>query len=485
MTNSRHLLIFRAYGLADLLALGCAWLLAAKVSGQLMEGFSLQAMLEMRFTLANAIGALLLMALWLILFRFQGLYFLPRHKGKFVQLRGIAIATGIGTILFAALALFFHIRLFSPLFFLVFWPTVVLFTLLFRHSMQQLLGRLHVGDNNRRNIVILGSKQSAWDYATHIGTDSTAAYQMLGFVDDIVLISDFPAQPLGGLGDFSSLLEAQVIDEIVVAMPIRACSAAIQEIIDQAHERGIAVRFPMSQIFSGMTRNDIWRVRMEGSLRSDGVFTHDLVVYSGHEVGMRYLVKRLFDLLVACFVVVLATPLMALAALAIFLSSGRPVIFVQDRYGYNGRVFRLYKFRTMVRNADALQEALRAQNERDGAAFKLSDDPRVTRVGRLLRKTSIDELPQLFNVIRGDMSLVGPRPLPLADYRRMTNSSHRRRLSVLPGITGPWQISGRDNISFEEWMQMDLDYIDNWRLRDDLKILLLTVPVVLLARGAK
>lgn len=485
MNHSRHLMIFRAYSIADLLALACAWLLAAKISGHVLAGFTLQDMLEMRFSLENAFGGLLLMGIWLALFRSQGLYFLPRSKGNFAAIRSIGIATGIGTILFAAAGLLFQISLFSPVFLVVFWPTAILFTLLFRQSMQRLLGRLHVGDHNRRNIVILGTNQTAWEYAQRIREDAEPAYQLVGFIDDIVVISDFQGQYLGQFREFSSLLDTHVIDEIVVAMPIRSCSTSIQEVIDQAHERGIAVRFPMSQIFSGMTRNEVWRVRMEASLRSDGHFTHDLLVYSGHEVGIRYLIKRLFDIGASAVVLALISPIIGLAALAIYATSGKPIFFVQDRYGYNGRVFKLYKLRTMVLDADSMQEELRARNERDGAAFKLSDDPRVTPLGRFLRKTSIDELPQLFNVILGDMSLVGPRPLPLADYRRMNKTYHRRRLSVLPGITGPWQISGRDSVSFEEWMQMDLDYIDDWRLSTDLKILLLTVPVVLFARGSK
>jgi exopolysaccharide biosynthesis polyprenyl glycosylphosphotransferase len=485
MNHSRHLMIFRAYSIADLPALACAWLLAAKISGYVLAGFTLQDMLEMRFSVVNAFGGLLLMGIWLALFRSQGLYFLPRSKSHFAAIRSIGIATGIGTILFAAAGLLFHITLFSPIFLVVFWPTVILFTLLFRQSMRRLLGRLHVGDHNRRNIVILGTNQTAWEYAQRIREDAEPAYQLVGFIDDIVVISDFKGQYLGQFREFSSLLDTHVIDEIVVAMPIRSCSSSIQEVIDQAHERGIAVRFPMSQIFSGMTRNEVWRVRMEASLRSDGNFTHDLLVYSGHEVGIRYLIKRLFDIGASAVVLTLISPIIGLAALAIYATSGKPIFFVQDRYGYNGRVFKLYKLRTMIVQADAMQEELRAQNERDGAAFKLSNDPRVTPLGRFLRKTSIDELPQLFNVILGDMSLVGPRPLPLADYRRMNKTYHRRRLSVLPGITGPWQISGRDSVSFEEWMQMDLDYIDDWRLSTDLKILLLTVPVVLFARGSK
>lgn len=485
MVQSRHFFIYRANSLADLAALGTALLLASKVSGSYLTGFSLRYMLEMRFSLVNVIGALLLVSLWLLIFRSQGLYAPRISADRFGELRAVALASGVATVLFAAMGLFFQISLFSPLFFAVFWPAVIVLTLLLRRGLQSLLGRLHLGDNNRRNIVIIGTNESAWAYAKRIRSATKPAYQLLGFIDDLVMISDSRDQHLGQLRDFSSLLETHVVDEVVVAMPIRSCSKAIQEVIDHAHERGIAVRFPMSQIFSGLTRNDVWRVRQEGSLGADGEFSNDLVVYSGHEMGGRYLVKRVFDILFASFVLLLASPIMLLATLAIYATSGRPAIFVQDRYGYNGRVFRLFKFRTMVLNADAMQEALRARNERDGAAFKMADDPRVTPVGRFLRKTSIDELPQLFNVIRGEMSMVGPRPLPLADYKRMDNTSHRRRLSVLPGITGPWQISGRDRISFEEWMQMDLEYIDNWRLSTDLKIIFLTVPVVLLARGSK
>ena len=485
MNTPKQLLYFRAFAISDLTALACAWLIGAKISGYLTEGFSLQAMLEMRFTLSNAFGAIMLMFLWLVLFRSHNLYSLPRSRFWRTRVLPVAIATGIGMIIFAAIGLFFNIRLFTPVFLLAFWPNVVVFTLLFRQSTQFLLGKLHLGDNNRRNIVILGTNKLAWEYAKRLNAGDSSSHHLLGFINDIVLISDVEITYLGPFDQFSLLLDQHVIDEIVIAMPLRYCSSAIEEIIDQAHERGIAVRFPMSQVFSGLTRNSVWRVRAENGLLSDGGFTHDLVAYSGHEIGIRYLIKRLFDLIVSMFAIIAVSPILAFTGLAIFATSGRPILFVQDRYGYNGRVFKLFKFRTMVKNADAMQDALREKNERDGAAFKLSNDPRVTPFGRFLRKASIDELPQLFNVFLGDMSLVGPRPLPLADYKRMSNSSHRRRLSVLPGITGPWQISGRDKISFEEWMQMDLDYIDDWRLLTDLKILLLTIPVVLLARGSK
>jgi exopolysaccharide biosynthesis polyprenyl glycosylphosphotransferase len=431
------------------------------------------------------IGATFLALIWIQVLRAQGLYKPLPATRKHIEARGIAVAGGVTTILHASIGHFFGIALFSPLFFLFFWSAIFVFDLLFRRMWAGFLGRLHLGDKNKKNIIIVGTNDSAWVYANQLKTDHSKSYNLLGFLDDVVVIAESRKEHLGLLNDFEELLNQYVVDEIVVAMPIRSCSSSIQKVIDYAHERGIAVRFPMLQIFSGITRNDIWRVRQEGTLGADGEFAHDLVVYSGHELGWRYFVKRSMDITVACVILALSSPLILFAAIGVFLGSGLPVIFVQDRYGYNGRIFKLYKFRTMNKNADAQQEKLRQKNQRDGAAFKMDNDPRVTKFGKLLRKTSIDELPQLINVIKGEMSIVGPRPLPLADYKRMNNSSHRRRLSVLPGITGPWQVSGRDHISFEEWMQMDLDYIDNWRLLTDIKIILMTVPTVLFARGSK
>ncbi len=486
MNASRSRFIYQANVIADLAALAFTWLYAAKVAGGYETGFSLRYMMEMRLSLANLVGAGLLALLWILIFRARGLY-APR-RAKFdlgLETLDIAITAGIGTVMFAALGLFLRITLFTPLFLAVFWGVVTVVEVVFRLGLHTLLSKLHLGDRNQRNIVIVGTNEAAWEYARKIEASASLGYHLLGFIDDLVIISGPEMKRLGQLRDFSQLLKDHVVDEVAIAMPMYSYSKPIQDIIDQAHERGIAVRFPLSQIFSGMTRNKVWRVRQESTLGPGGEFSSDLVVYSGFELGGRYLVKRLFDIVFAGTLLLVTAPITLTAALLILVTMGRPVVFVQRRYGYNGRVFKLYKFRTMVRNADAMQAQLRTMNERDGAAFKMENDPRVTRLGRLLRKTSIDELPQLINVIKGDMSIVGPRPLPLADYERMDNISHRRRLSVLPGITGTWQISGRDNITFDEWMKMDLDYIDNWRLATDLKIILLTVPIVLFGRGAK
>jgi exopolysaccharide biosynthesis polyprenyl glycosylphosphotransferase len=195
-------------------------------------------------------------------------------------------------------------------------------------------------------------------------------------------------------------------------------------------------------------------------------------------------VKHAFDALAAAVLLVLVAPILVAAGVAILVTMGRPVVFVQQRAGLRGRSFSMLKLRTMVRDAASQQTALASRNEMSGPVFKVTDDPRVTRLGSFLRKTSIDELPQLLNVLTGAMSLVGPRPLPVGEQERI-HGWHRRRLSVKPGITCLWQIGGRNQIDFDDWMNLDLRYVDEWSLTLDLKILLLTIPAVLGRRGAR
>ena len=196
--------------------------------------------------------------------------------------------------------------------------------------------------------------------------------------------------------------------------------------------------------------------------------------------------KQLMDSAGSFLLLISFSWLFTLIALLIKWTSPGPVFFRQQRSGINGRPFTLYKFRTMVTNAEQLKHELAAMNEMTGPVFKVSNDPRVTRIGKFLRKFSLDELPQLFNILRGEMSLVGPRPLPVDEVKRFYDLAHRRRLSVKPGLTCLWQISGRNKITdFKEWVRLDLEYIDNWSLWLDLKILFRTVPVVLAGEGAK
>jgi exopolysaccharide biosynthesis polyprenyl glycosylphosphotransferase len=196
--------------------------------------------------------------------------------------------------------------------------------------------------------------------------------------------------------------------------------------------------------------------------------------------------KRVFDIVISGLLLILLSPVFLLVAFLIkLISPDGPVFFVQSRVGYNRRCFNMIKFRSMVPNAELLQCELEAMNEAQGPVFKIKNDPRITPIGRVLRKTSLDELPQLLNVLRGDMSLVGPRPLPLRDVKRFEESSLKRRFSVKPGITCLWQINGRSDLtSFDQWIEQDLEYIDHWSFSLDLKILAKTIPAVLKGTGA-
>jgi exopolysaccharide biosynthesis polyprenyl glycosylphosphotransferase len=195
-------------------------------------------------------------------------------------------------------------------------------------------------------------------------------------------------------------------------------------------------------------------------------------------------IKRGIDLLGSSAALLVLSPVMLAIAVSIRATMGRPILFSQLRIGYHGRRFWMYKFRSMINGAEQQRDALVEQNEMGGPVFKITDDPRITPLGRFLRTYSLDELPQLFNVFSGSMSLVGPRPLPVSEQQQISGPM-RRRLSMKPGITGLWQVSGRSNLSFEEWMKMDLEYLDNWSNLEDLRLLALTVPAVLEGRGAK
>ena len=209
-----------------------------------------------------------------------------------------------------------------------------------------------------------------------------------------------------------------------------------------------------------------------------------ITLSTGHMDGWPVVLKRVLDITLSVFVLLSLAPLLLVVGALIKMTSEGPVFFMQDRLGLNKRRFRICKFRTMVADAEQKQAALEHLNEQQGPVFKIQADPRITPIGRLLRKTSIDELPQLFNVLRGEMSLVGPRPLPVRDYEGFDQDWHRRRFSVRPGITCLWQISGRNSIGFDKWMELDMRYIDEWSLWLDFRILACTIPAVLKGTGA-
>lgn len=478
-------MILDAYKIGDLAAYIGALLLSVWYSNIGGPNYDFYEFLSMRVSVSNIFVFLVLTVSWVLIFGSNKQYQqLNLSSGFLDNLLGVIKSTGVGVLLFAAAGSFFNIPWFDALFLILFWILSTLLTVGLRYLIWAALKNVHVGDKNQRNVLIIGANDFGISYSRMVSANSHLGMKCLGFLDDDTSAKAGNYLLLGRIDDYTAILSDMVVDEIVIAIPAQQYTEALENLIGYASSQGIMVRFPVYQLLGYKLGAASWRMRAEPVIQDSGAKTLDLVLYSGYQVGWRYIVKRLIDIVLGGAMIVASAPIMAMAAIAIAAGSRGGVLFVQDRYGYNGRVFKLYKFRTMVAGADAMQDDLRKKNERAGAAFKIKSDPRVTRVGKFLRKSSIDELPQLFNVLKGDMSLVGPRPLPLADYKRIKSVSHMRRLSVLPGITCTWQASGRDNVSFEEWMLLDMRYIDEWRLWSDIKILLATVPAVLFGRGA-
>jgi exopolysaccharide biosynthesis polyprenyl glycosylphosphotransferase len=285
-----------------------------------------------------------------------------------------------------------------------------------------------------------------------------------------------PLALVDGLRDFRSLEQLErhfdAIDEVLIADADFPQNEAV-ELVDRCHQHGVRVRVAPSTMEILMERVEF----IPGQALP--LFELKPPVFE----GIDFAIKRTFDLVGAVLLVVVLAPAMALAAAAIKLSSRGPVLYRSLRPGIGGRPFVCLKFRTMVPGAEHLQDRLENRNEIGGAIFKIRDDPRITPVGRFLRRWSLDELPQLFNVLRGEMSLVGPRPLPQRDYDRLEDW-HRKRYLVLPGITGLWQVSGRSELDFDELVRLDFLYLERWSVFLDLTIILKTIPAVIRARGA-
>jgi exopolysaccharide biosynthesis polyprenyl glycosylphosphotransferase len=282
-----------------------------------------------------------------------------------------------------------------------------------------------------------------------------------------------PAPILGTVDALESVLKARVVDEVYLADHHESHHDAIQEAIRVCERFGIPFALPANRFRIARAEP------RDRAALSDG-YVHYL---SFRHKPVQVVLKRAFDIAASTCALVLLSPLMIAVALAVKLESKGPVLFRQTRVGRYGRTFHMLKFRSMVSDAEALQAKLLAQNEQTGPVFKMARDPRVTRVGRFIRKYSIDELPQFLNVLRGEMTIVGPRP-PLPKEVAKYAAWQRRRLSVRPGITCVWQVSGRNRIGFERWMYLDMQYIDNWSLTQDFDLIFRTVPVVLFGRGA-
>jgi len=326
-----------------------------------------------------------------------------------------------------------------------------------------------------QNVIILGSGRRASMAWRELRLEHRTA-NLLGFVDDRspdLMAPDLAKRYLCGTGDLATHLLRNPVHQMIVAAPLRSQYDMAQRAISIAESAGLAVLCLADSftLLHGQPINERNSLFVELAARDEH-----------HLLSER--LKRTFDVVVAATALAALSTLFVAIAIAIKATSQGPVFFIQERFGYQRRRFQIWKFRSMVANAPELMKQLETQNEAGGPIFKIKKDPRITKIGGFLRSSSMDELPQLWNVLKGDMSLVGPRPMSVRDVCLFSDAVLMRRFSVKPGITGLWQVSGRSSLSFERWMDLDFHYIDKWSLGLDLKILARTVPAVLKRSGA-
>ena len=409
-----------------------------------------------------------------ILFRLGGGYDLRRNTTWLDRMAPIVRSTLVAVAVLIAVT-FFDVAVFSRLLFGYDALLIVVYLGISRIVWGLALAQLRQRGVGVARVVIVGAGEVGRTVLRTIIARPELGYQIVGFVDDhpdrrYTDIGSFHA--LGPINQLSSVLDAHTIDEVIITLPWSE-HPCILNIAQVCEARGVRPRivpdlFQMS--LSSVDVNDLVGIPLIG-MRVPSLS------------GVNLVVKRAFDLIVGIPLMLIALPLAALIGLAIRIDSPGPIVFRQIRVGLNGQPFWCYKFRSMRQSAEEEVERLLDRNESSGPLFKRRDDPRRTRVGRFLRRTSLDELPQLINVLRGEMSLVGPRP-PLPGEVEQYKDWHKPRLVARPGMTGLWQVSGRSDVSFDEMVLLDIYYIENWSLPMDIGILLRTLPKVLSGEGA-
>lgn len=418
------------------------------------------------------LAALLFASVWVVVLWNSGIYRLTPRWKVWNEVRDIGRATLVVVALILSTLFLFKQTEVSRLFLVLLFvaePTVTLVgRLAFRAGFEAMRRRGH----NARYMVIVGTGQLAQDFADHVERHTGLGINVVGHLRAPGEGEQVVTRPmLGIIDDIEQILHAQVVDELGVCLP-ESASQWLEPIIGLAAGEGKTIRVavdPVDERIPGAVEEEFDRFLIRS------------IVNDGHrEVGLIF--KRLMDIFGATIGLLILSPLYLATALALRLADDGPIIFGQTRIGLQGRPFTMYKFRSMVADAEDRLHEVRHLNERSGAAFKASNDPRITRIGRLLRRTSVDELPQLWNVLIGSMSLVGPRP-PLPNEVDEYDVWHRRRLSMKPGITGLWQVEARHEPDFDRWVEHDLDYIDEWSIWLDLKILARTLPAMLAHGG--
>ena len=434
--------------------------------------------LEATLTIDDAIGMLILATGWIGIFDYFIRYKADRLVALNTQLLNLLKATSLATFWLTIVCAAVGVSSFNILNILIFFVIVTLIGIVSRLFLRVLLLSARRSGYNYRYLIVVGANERARQVATKLEEQLELGYKIVGFVaenEDAAgewkQLDQGKHRILGQLEGLRDILTGERVDELIVCLPMDARFSDITSIVLHARDLGIVVRLMPEFADGNLLRN----------LHVEEFDDECVVTLFREQMLLQLLIKRMIDAALSIAVLIILFPVMAVVAILIKLTSPGPVLFVQNRVGMNQRQFKLYKFRSMVVDAEARKLELAHLNERDGPAFKIENDPRITRIGRFIRKTSIDELPQLFNVLSGEMSLVGPRP-PLPDEVKLYQWMFRKRLCVKPGVTCIWQISGRNNVSFDRWMEMDHEYIENWSLWLDLKILIRTIPAVLFSK---
>ncbi|MBK8597520.1 MAG: sugar transferase [Holophagales bacterium] len=477
MLNFRRRLLLACFVVADLGVMALAFGVVYAVTFGLTTSGEIRSLLATRVDLPEVARAFLFAFAWHLCFRTQGLYRSHRIGWLIAEVWDVTRATALGTLVFGSLSLFLTTSFASRSFLLLFFCLALAGTLLQRTTVRFFLGKVRQKGRNLRHLVIVGCGPRGLFLGAEIRKRAELGYHLLGYIDDIPPTGPATCQGekhLGSLDSVEEILASLPADEVIIALPVRSQYRTIARIIAAAEDRGLMVRIPTSLFELRLSKatvdhlDDLPMITLQPPMSSS-----DFLV-----------VKRLMDIVVSLAALVFLFPLFVLLAVLIRIDSRGGVLFFQERVGQGMKRFRIVKFRTMVPEAEARVGELESCNEVAGAAFKMKNDPRVTRLGRALRKLSLDELPQFWNVLKGDMSLVGPRPLPVRDFLKFEKRTQKRRFSVKPGLTCIWQVNGRHEIGFDDWMDLDLEYIDNWSLGLDLEIILKTLPAVLRGTGA-
>ncbi len=419
----------------------------------------------------------LVLALWAVLLRVRGEYHHLRIQTYYKVAMGQFVNGVIFFALFSSGAFLFKFDFLSRFFILFYTVSTILYLMTNRLFVLWLAYYVRRKGYNFRNILLVGTGRRAQEFLSLVAMHKEWGYRVLGLLDkdaDVLGKKIAGYEVMGTLQELPRLLENNIVDEVVFVVP-RSWLKEIENCILYCEAVGVPATLSTDffdlEVASGVPKE------IEG-------FTY-LTFETSRLKDSELVLKRMLDIVFALFFLVVLAPFFLLLSLLVKLDSpGGPIFFRQRRCSRNGREFMLYKFRSMVPDAEKKLEELKKLNEMSGPVFKIAKDPRLTRIGKFLRKTSLDEIPQFWNVLKGDMSLVGPRP-PLPKEVEQYEPWQRRRLSMKPGITCIWQVSGRNQIDFDDWMRLDLQYIDRWSLWLDFKIILMTIKAVLTARGAK